>query len=109
MTKTLTYVFAGLVAIGGITAFAADSLQSASDSNFSSREQVRRQRPERPRKSAPAKTIARVMGGTNSDRQLYGVHIYNDYTGDAAGVTSIGDNGRYTYLKRISSPVFSGC
>lgn len=69
MTKTLTYVFAGLVAIGGITAFAADSLQSASDSNFSSREQVRRQRPERPaRKSAPAKTIARVMGGTNSDR-----------------------------------------
>lgn len=110
MTKTLTYVFAGLIAVGGITAFAADSFQSAQDEQFRSPQMVRKARSERPApKGGQTKAIARVMGGTNGDRQLYGVHVYNEYTGDAAGVVSIGDGGSYSYLKRLSASVFSGC
>lgn len=115
MTKTLTYVFAGLVAIGGITAFAADSLLDTNVRQFRSREEIRKARAERPaRKGSPSKAIAaRVAGGTNGDRQLYGVHIYNEYRqdgNDRAGVVAIGDNGNFTYLKRMSETnVFSGC
>lgn len=97
-----------LTSLSLIGAMVVFSLSSAS-AQAQRRERNVSERAVRQEKVQTLSQPMRIKGGTNGDRQLYGVVCPSDYGPAESGVAEIKSEGQFSWIHKFDSPVFSGC
>lgn len=108
-TKLLSSILAAAV-----VCFTALAVQSGQQRSTLSKQEITKKRAERHRATkAPMAAPARVNGGTNGDKPLYGMHIeaYDGILSGYSGPAQIDASGNHVKLmtSNFEKPVFSGC
>lgn len=98
---------ATILAFGSLTTTAATA-DGLTARNQRSRAEISMLRAARPRPLKASASPLKVMGGTNQDRQLYGLHCPSYYGDSDTGIAEIGD-GSFSWVKKFDSPAFQGC